>query len=76
MACKWRALSWWGSYLAPQVDRHAWQVAPGYNVAQFDAILHRIDLIAGQLAKVPTSSREVATVSSVLDLKVLPGGGG
>jgi hypothetical protein len=52
------------------------QVAPGYNVAQFDAILHRLDLIAGQLARVPTSSREVATVSAVPDLKVLPGGGG
>jgi hypothetical protein len=52
------------------------QVAPGFNLAQFDAILHRLDLIAGQLARVPTSSREVATVSAVPDLKVLPGGGG
>jgi hypothetical protein len=52
------------------------QVAPGYNVAQFDAILHRLDLIAGQLARVPTSSHEVATISAVPDLKVLPAGGG
>jgi hypothetical protein len=52
------------------------QVAPGYNVAQFDAILHRLDLIAGQLARAPTSSREGATVSAVPDPKVLPGSGG
>jgi hypothetical protein len=51
-------------------------VAPGYNVGQFDVILHRLNLIAGQLASVPTPSREVATVSAVPDLKVLPGRGG
>ncbi len=52
------------------------QVAPGYNVAQFKAILHRQDLIAGQLARVPTSSREGATISLPPQLVVLPGGSG
>jgi hypothetical protein len=35
------------------------QLPPGYNVPQFHAILHRFDLIAGQLARVPASSCEV-----------------
>jgi hypothetical protein len=53
------------------------QVAPEYNVAQFDAILHRLDLIAGQLARVPTSGRDSAAEKPfVPQLIVLPGGGG
>jgi len=67
-------LAWSATDLLREVQ-DLWQagkVLPGANQPQYEAILHRLDLIAGRVAQIPVAGKSEAVPSPAL--LVLPGG--